>query len=309
MKIERNDAPDLSEVVRDGIEALVRGRPAPKTNDERLVAQRDKKRRSFRGHWHAYISIMGGLGLLNLVTWLLLGIAFPWVLLPATGWGMGIAIHGLNYQAWIRDHAPAVSAAERALGLIAEGPPALQLDSGADMSASDPWRHLINECKTAVERTGEALSSLDHPAHDIEATIAHLDEGLQKIEQLAQGATRIDHALAEISPGGLEALQHNIKEIEDSINGATDSGLREVYHANRTLLVARKAKVQALLSDRERMMANAKGFLLATQNLRLDTARIGSHELGKSGPLTAPLDRLSEEVEILRKVESELSRL
>jgi hypothetical protein len=307
MKIERKNAPDLSEVVRDGIEALVRGRPAPKTDEERLLAHRDKKRRSFRGHWHAYVSVMGGLGIMNLVTWLLVGIPFPWVLFPVAMWGMGFGIHGLNYRAWVKDNASAVMAAESALGLLPPGQPNFQLEAGP--LELDPWQQLIQECRTAVTRTGEALSSLDHPAQDIDGTIAHLDEGLEKIERLAEGAARIDHALAEISPGGFEVLQQSIEDVEASINGASDSALREVYHANRTLLVARKAKVQALLSDRERMMANAKGFLLATQNLRLDTARIGSDELGKSSQLTAPLERLSEEVEILRKVESELSRL
>lgn len=160
-----------------------------------------------------------------------------------------------------------------------------------------------------MARAGDAIDRLNHPAQDAAATLSHLDQGLQKVERLAEGAAWIDRALEEVSAGGLEALEESIGEVDSRINGTFDDELREVYHANRSFLVARRAKVQVLLSDRERMMASARGFLLATQNLRLDTAHMGTNKIEDFGQLTAPLERLSREVETLRKVELELSHL
>lgn len=304
MKIERDNSRDLAEIVRDGIQALVHGQPPEKSPEARLVAQRDRKRRSFRSHWHAFISVMSGLGVLNLVTWLLGGLNFPWMIFPMAVWGIGMGMHALNYRAWTQDHAAQLRAAETALGLLPPGQAPLLMEAGPP--ASDPWSRLIQQCRTAVDRTSDALAALAHPAQNIEMTMVHLEEGMEKIERLAEGAARIQQALGEIAPGGLSDLDAEVTQIERSINAAADPGLREVHHANRTLLVARRAKVQALLSDQERMMANARGFLLATENLRLDTARIGNDALASGAHLTAPLERLSEEVDVLRRVEAEL---
>ncbi len=305
MKIERDNSRDLSEVVRDGIEALVRGQAAPKSDEERTLAHRDRRRRSFRGHWHAYISVMGGLGVLNLVTWLLLGVAFPWMIFPAAAWGIPMGIHALNYRAWTKDNAAAIHAAEVALGRLPPGQAPLQLSDGG---ADGPWQQIVAQCQSAADKAADAISALPHEVDDFEDTMVHLAEGMEKIEELALGAERIEQALQEIAPGGLPSLEKDIGDTEAAISAAADEGLRQVHHANRTLLVARREKVRALRADQERMMANAKGFLLATENLRLDTARIGTDELAQS-PLTAPIKRLSEEVEVLRKVEAELSRL
>jgi hypothetical protein len=131
---------------------------------------------------------------------------------------------------------------------------------------------------------------------------------MRNVERLAQGAETIRRALAEIAPqGGLSA---EIDALDARINAASDERLRQVYLANRSLLQARRAKVAALVSERERMFASAEGFLLAAQNVRLDAARIGAgHVPALSATLTETLDRLSSEVNILRQVEAELETL
>ena len=101
VKIEREDASDLAVALREGLEVLVHGADAPQDPETRLLAKRDGKRRRLRNHWYAYSSVMAGLAVLNLVTWLVFGLAVPWVLFPAAGWGIGMSIHALTHRAWV----------------------------------------------------------------------------------------------------------------------------------------------------------------------------------------------------------------
>lgn len=308
MKIEREDGPDLGEAVRDGLHALVHGRPAPRSEEERLLTQRDARRRRMRGHWNAYISVIGGLGIINLVTWILFGAAVPWVIFPAAAWGIGVGMHALNYRGWTQDHAARIAAAERALGRLPPGAAPLALAEGPP-AEPDPWADMIARCRDAVDRAAGALESVDHPAQDLDATHADLEEGLERVERLAEGAGRIRRALETIAPAGLEGLAQQVAELDAAINAAKDDALRAVHLENRALLVARRAKVEALVAEQDRMMANARGFLLATENLHLDAAGLGNGALDGQGSLTAPIRRLGEEVDVLRKVEAELRRL
>jgi len=306
MKIERREGGDLVEVVRDGLHALVHGGGPPQSEEERLLDRRDTRWRRLRGHWHAYLSVMTGLGVLNLVTWLVFGVAVPWVLFPAAGWGIGLGIHALNHNGWMNDHEAALEAAEVKLGRrLPSGAPVAALPPG-DAAPPSAWDRVLAECRAAVDKTLDALTHLDHPAQDVERTHADLEEGLERIERLAEGAARIQRALAAIAPAGLDGLDAQIRAVDADINQATDERLRAVQHENRALLVARRAKVQALVADEARMLANAKSFLLATENLHLDTARLGQDSLSDEGELVAPIRRLDEELEILRKVDSEL---
>ena len=134
-------------------------------------------------------------------------------------------------------------------------------------------------------------------------------EGLERIEHLAEGANRIRRALDTIAPGGLEALDAQIAQSEVRINETDDESLRTARHENRALLVARRAKIEKLVAEEKRMLANAQGFLLATENLFLDTAQLNLRANDSSVRLSAPIQRLNEEVDLLRKVEAEIKRL
>ena len=263
MRIERRH-PGAPRHARRGAAELGR------SPEQRLVDRREEKRRTFRGHWHAYLMVMLGLMVMNVGTWLLTGFAFPWFLFPAAGWGIGFGIHALNHRAWLTDDAPALAAAERALGLEAPHAPALPAGRvrAALPASTDPFARLVAQCKAACDKAEEALLSVDSPAAAFEDAIERLHEGLRNVEHLEDGAARIDAALAEI---------------------------------------ARRAKVEVLHAARERRHANGRGFLLATENLRLDAARLGTS--GDTASLHAPLERLSDEVEVLRKVEAELATL
>ncbi len=56
----------------------------------RKAKERIKKIKSFYTHALVYVLVMSFLALLNYST-----TAFPWVIFPAIGWGIGLTSHGL----------------------------------------------------------------------------------------------------------------------------------------------------------------------------------------------------------------------
>lgn len=314
------------DLLRDGVEALIdegkavqtqlaqnamtrRGRTRP-TPEERLLRRRERKRRAWLGHVRAYVSVIAGLVALNIIIGVAGGDLFPWALVVAASWGMGLAMHTLGHRAWLRDNARALCAAESTLGLPApEQAPVPQPRRTTD--GTDPmWAALLERCREAVERTERALKDVAEESRGGDDVRVRLREGLADVEQLSRGAEKVRAALAEIAPDGAGRLGQDLQNLDSRINAASDERLRDVYLANRTLLQARQAKVAALAAERERMYASAEGFLLAAENLRLDAARLGAgHVPAANHALTEPLARLSDEVNILRQVEAELEKV
>lgn len=269
-----------------------------------LLKSADKKRRAWRRHCHAYGVTNLALIALNGLGAVMVGLTAPWSLVPAIGWGVGFMLHGLGYRAWKADHAEALARAEAYTGL-GTGTLPLLLPSG--LPEKPP---LLFQCRVAVKRTEEALLAVGSPATNLEEVQADLRAGLENVERLLIGVERIEETLNELAPGGPEAMKEAIQRLDQRINETKDSKVRAVHHQNRALLLARQAKIRALESDRARMIAHAEGFLLAAENLRLDTVRLG-HEVNTQSlsALTEPIRRLSDEVEVLERVEAELSRL
>lgn len=303
---------DIFDSVREGISSLFRDERSPEV---KLLARRDRKRRGVRNHRNAYLVVNGGLGTLNLIIGLVMGWTFPWALFPAVFWGMGLSLHALAYRNWARDHADAIADAERKLGRLPPGQAYKSLPAPKDAPVVEgvtirdrEWIQILAKAEQAIARAREALDDVDQNAATTEEIRVQLENGLANIEQLAAGAERISEALAEIAPDGPSGLDQEIGEVDRKINAADDEQLEEVFLANRSMLIARKKKLEALDGERARMKANAEGFLIATENVRLDVAGLGSDEAPKAKALTEPAQRLTEEVEILRKVEAELKQ-
>ena len=293
MKIRRTNLLDL---VQD---AFV-GSQKQLSPEERLVAARDHRQRQWRGHVHAYISVNAGLMVMNFVTAVLSGTFVPWSLFPLVGWGIGLGIHTLDHRAWLIDNRARLLTAETKLGIA---PPARPLLAAGD-DDKDPWPGILKSCEEAVQRAKALLAEVHPAAVDAQTD---LQDGLDNVTQLGAGAGRIRDVLRSLAPDGPDGLQSQIDALDRQISGTEDHALREAHLANRALLLARRAKIQALQADRERMMAKAQGFLLAVENLHLDAARL----TGGDSPevLSAPIHRLTEEVQILRKVDRELKQL
>lgn len=301
----------MLERVKDKFDLLTRN--DEETKARRLLATRDRKRRSMRGHARAFASVNLGLLLINLITGLGSGGFFPWFAIVLASWGMGFAIHALGYRDWRRDNRSAIERSEQLIATCdrVSMPPALGAPpaAGSGKPREDPvWRGLLVRCRDAVNRVFDALGPAADPA--AVGMRDSLASGLEDVEDLARGAARIQLVLSEIAPSGVGGLEAQLAELQAKLTLSDDARLQEVYRSNMALLDARKRKVLMLSNELERMRASAEGFAMAAENARLDATRL---ELGQIPAITkalhAPLTQLNQEVEILREVETELEAL
>ncbi len=272
---------------------------------QRLIRKRNRRREGWRKHLRSYLVVNAGLIVLNVVMGLSEGDPYPWAVFPAALWGIAVALHGLGYRTWASQNLAAIEAAEEELAREAE----LAVDLGGDegeVTGLGTWADLVRRCRSAVMGAGEALEE----AGEDEGLRRDLEAGLDRVERLAKGAARIRKALIDVAPGGSHALDEVLKDLDGRVSTLEDERLRGVYQANRALVVARKRKIEALEAEERRMRATAEGFLLAAENLRLDAARLGAEQAPDLlGLIESPLERLAEEVEIVRQVEAELAGL
>lgn len=282
----------------------------------RLLKLAEKKRRGWRQHLRAYAVVVPGLMLFNALTLFSEVPFFPWSVMVAVFWGMGLALHGLNYRGWLDDNRQRIAQA-RLECETADGTPPPTVASPAVTAepegalapdiAQDPiWADLLERSRAAVRATRAAMADSEVYEATAEEVEASLEAGLADLERLALGAARLQKALLAVVPGGEAAIDGQLTELQGRIEATDDEGLRRMYAANLALLQARKAKVAALTAERARMRARAEGFLLAVENLRLDATRLGT-DPSTSPDLAGPLADLSSEVEILRQVEAELA--
>ena len=130
-----------------------RQRPRPPARQESKQAVDEAKKserdlvRKFRSNFASYVSVNGGLLLLNVVT----GIESPWFLLPAIGWGIGIA--SLYGKLWATGYSMRdVLSPPAAQDAIPKGPetPALLRPSPA-LDASELGRRVTNQVHLLAE--------------------------------------------------------------------------------------------------------------------------------------------------------------
>lgn len=289
---------NLFELVHDALQ----GPRDPRSPEERLLAERDHRQHQWRKHLNTFIAVNAGLVMMNVVMAVLSGSLVVWSIFPLIGWGIGMSIHTLNHRAWLVAYDSRLTAAEVKLG-IAPSQTSMSRALPAGAAGHDPWPALLEACEKAVARATELITTV-HPAAS--SAVSDLTAGLASVERLAEGAERINGVLRSLvaDPDG---LQREIDALDHRITGIDNESLKQAELANRALLMARKAKIEHLQSDRDRMLAKAKGFLLAVENLHLDAARLSGPDATEV--LSSPIHRLSEEVEILRRVDSELHQL
>ncbi|MGM0575224.1 MAG: 2TM domain-containing protein [Myxococcota bacterium] len=300
----RPGGPGLSppEILADVLEAVRGRRQSP---EERLVRKARAKERGWKGHLRAFSVVNAGLVALNVLTEMSQPGAFePWSLYVIVSWGMGMGLHTLGYLGWKKEHAEEIARAEEVLDEERLMEAGVEHATGA---ASDPaWAALRRRCREAVKQARAALA----PLEDAEQPRLQLESGLQDMERLVDGATRIRGVLLDLAPGGVRELDATLAELDERVARADDPRLQQVYETNRDLLAARRRKVRMLEDELTRMKASAEGFALAAENVRLDAARLDAAHLPALGDhLAEPVERLGEEVEILRQVEEELETL
>lgn len=287
-----------------------------------LLRRYMNKRRAWLGHLRSFIGVNGGLAAINLITGLTAENLYPWFLYVTASWGIGVVIHGLNYRGWVKDHDAYLRRARVTVEQLdddesaqlpdpsSHGLPKGKKDIPALPSGGDGWGELIEECSAAVDVAKEALSAAGMDEAERVILSDKLDRGLLVVDEIRRGALAVGAALVDVAPDGGAALDEELGLLEEKITATNDDRLKGVYEANRRLLEARQDKVTTLEAEQERMRATVKGFLIATQNVRLDAARLGTGQVPELlGSLSDSLERLNDEVEISRQVESELETL
>ncbi len=320
-----HDSLDLGELEAD---ALAPSRPTHREIAYGLLKQFRKRRASWRGHFHSFIGTNLGLAAINVLSMIGVETFYPWFLYVTAGWGIGLVIHGLSHRGWVKDHTRAIEQAEDYLGVSrlegdvlpmplgdtekqealkphTEETPALPEHEGSGDSTP-----LLDECLTAVDAAKRAIGEAGAENEACEAAEEQLDEGLRTVEVIERGLSSIRTAIRAVAPDGLDALDREIAALDNRISAASDERLKGIYGANHRLLEARREKLRALSNEEERMKATIQGFLLAAQNVRLDAARLTAGSLpGNMSSLGDSLDRLNQEVEVIRQVEIELETL
>lgn len=265
------------------------GTPPELSPEEKLLKRRDRRKRKLREHTRSYVIVNTFLASLWLVLGLTTGAWFPWFLFPLLGWGMGYTFHAVGTASWLAENRRAIAQAESRLGIAAPA------------EEGGRWKALRARCEAAVRKAHQALAQSvadDDKIHD------GLQQGLEQTLALLDGAERLDRTLATLSPNGTQGLQAELARVEGAWSEARDEGLKDLHAQNRALLQSRREKIEAMLVERERIVATVEGFIIAADNLQLDALRLGRGE-----PLLAlqePVKRLQDELEILEKVRSEL---
>lgn len=293
-----------------------------------LLKKYREQRSGWRGHLHSFVGVNLGLAAINALSMIGAESFYPWFLYVTASWGIGLVVHGLGHRSWIKDHARAIEQAEEYLGVsrlegdllpipiagekgrealephVEDAPALPEHDEGAD---STP---LLDECRTAVDTARRALDSAGAENKTCREAEEQLEAGLQTVEVIERGLSAIRNAIRAVAPDGLDALDQEILALGERRSSANDERLKGIYEANLRLLVARREKLQALQNEEERMKATIQGFLLAAQNVRLDAARLAAGSMpGNISSLGDSLDRLNQEVEVIRQVEIELETL
>ncbi len=300
----------------------------------RLLRKFRAQRAGWLGHLRSFIGVNLGLAGINVLTAIADASFYPWFLYVTASWGIGLLIHGLNYRGWVRDKERSIEQAEAIVGasryeddLMLLPPAAKDQDETPALGASaeeeapalpagegepetDEWSGLIASCREAVDEANRALDEAELEEEVSAATRDQLAQGLRTVEVVQRGARAIGEAIRAVAPKGSDSLNGELSALRARIDAASDERLKGVYEANLSLLEARRKKLDALMAEEERMRATVDGFLLAAQNVRLDAARLGAgHVPGRLSDLGDSLERLDQEVEVVRQVEAELDTL
>lgn len=293
--------PSLLQELKSEVGKLFRGPPEDPAT--RLLRKRKEKQRSLRKHIHTYLVVHAGLLAINLTTRSVASLSDLWVIYPAIGWGMGLALHILTTRGWLEDQEEALAQAERQAALGRLAAPAPTWAPGQATPRLVDARAIAESCQKAVAGALAAYAKTELSPEARAELEAQLKDGLRSAHELLSAASRIETAIAEVAPEGLAGIEATIKKLEAEQDTASDDGW-----GPRALWVARKEKVRHLLATRDRMLESAEAFLLAVENLRLDAA--GPHP-GRhgAGTLAEPARHLLEEVASIRRVERELRAL
>ncbi len=223
--------------------------------------------RKFRSNFASYVSVNGGLLLLNVVT----GIESPWFLFPAIGWGIGIASQygklwatGYSMRDVLsppaaRDAVPAIKNPQQAPALPRANPVNDPSDFGRHASSIDQMRKDQSAIAQVVKRLPEADQAM---LPEVLETVAGL---MGRAEELARTLHQMDGGVADVATDEIERQIESLREHDDPET------------ARRIELLERQLSSVGELEKRRRGVENQlHSCVLAVQNIRFDMLRLKS---------------------------------
>ena len=228
--------------------------------------------RKFRSNFASYVSVNGGLLLLNVVT---TGIDQPWFLFPAIGWGIGLAsqygkLWAEGYS--MRDVLSPPPAKDSLLAAAkGEGAPVAQLPapmSKAQAQEFGKYSEQIDQMRkdqAAILQTVQRLPEADKQL---------LPDVVQTVESLMERAMDLGRALNGMESGlGVETVEELDSRIAALKEGSEDS---EEDDRRIELLQRQRDSLVELKERRATVESQFESCLLAIQNVRFDLLRLRS---------------------------------
>jgi len=227
--------------------------------------------RKFRSNFASYVSVNGGLFLLNVVT---TGIDNPWFLFPAIGWGIGLASQ--YGKLWAEGYS---------MRDVLSPPPAKDSLLAASQSKNRPIAHIPPPMpKAEAQEFGKYAEQIEQMRKDQAAilqTVQKLPESdrqllpdvVQTVESLMERAMDLGRALNGMDGGmgseTVEELDARIAAIKEENGDADDDRRLELLQRQRDSL-------EELKNRRETVESQFESCLLAIQNVRFDLLRLRS---------------------------------
>jgi serine/threonine-protein kinase len=225
--------------------------------------------RKFRANFASYVSVNGGLLLLNVVT---TGLDSPWFLVVASAWGIGLASQ--YGKLWAEGYSmrdvlnppPAKDSLARAktAGPSRALPASVAEPSSGEYGKYAPPMEQMRKDRTAIVQVVEKLPEADRQMlPDVVRTVDQL------MERAADLARTLNHMEGDVDSDSLNELETRIKELQDGTDGGEDD--RRIG-----LLQRQRDSLAELLNRREAVESQFESCGLAVQNMRFDLLRLRS---------------------------------
>ena len=236
--------------------------------------------RSFRSNFASYVSVIGGLLVLNVFT----GIGEPWVLLPAIVWG--IAIGNRYGKLWtagysmrdVLNRPPAADALPPAAAAAAPtrlpSAAARAPDTGEYGAHAGPIRQMQKD-RAAIVQMVEKLPSSER---------ALLPEVVPTVDALLGRAVELAQTLRQME-GGVDDVA--VEQLDQRIADLRQGGAGPDMDRRLELLERQRSTLAELIERRRQVEAQFESCVLAVQNVRFDLLRL------RSAGVAAVLDDLT----------------
>jgi serine/threonine-protein kinase len=250
-----------------------RGRPerreARKSPEKREQKGEPGIVRKFRANFASYVSVCGGLLLLNVVT----GIDSPWFLFPAIGWGIGLGSqYGKLWSAGYsmrdvlnRPAAPDALPAPGGAGSAKAALPASMLEpTSGEFGTMASQIEQMRKDHSAIVRLVEKLPESDQQM--LPEVVPTVNALMERAVELARTLQAMDRDVDDEAVARLDA------RIQEAEGGATDGETGRRLE----LLQRQRAALEELVMRRGKVESQFESCVLAVQNVRFDLLRLRS---------------------------------